>query len=391
MVSRAKACNAAPTLEGVYEMKSQYSMSRLLVIILLIAALCALSAAVMANGHVKVKPAPKAKASPAMPGRGPTTVTMTTITASSIGNCAWMYTSLPSQCAQTAVSGTIQVIATKGPADMASIQDRASVLATFSCASGGSTYTVRFTSLASAGRFNTPFGGVAFERSIFGGTRFFKLDLPATTAWVAVVGIATIMKDNDVIADNQPAIAAITQGIHDDNHQLLSQADITKKEFHLIVPGSLVDGVSPVSGFPNGYFYIYWPSADYSISRETITIPSATPAPVGRGPNNPGSLMIHLTDKGIHKTVGTAQFGLYDITVKNTSKKAQGLYMTGTDICCTDYRRFSTILKPGASQKFKFYFAQGKVTMRPFCCAIKTPTSYKDYNWTGPAVSIKFE
>ncbi|MEN6357431.1 MAG: hypothetical protein ABFD83_10135 [Armatimonadota bacterium] len=371
-------------------MRSQYCTSRLVVIILLIAALCALSVAVMANGHVKVKPAPKARVSPAMPGRGPTTVTLTTVTASSIGNCAWLYMSMPSQCAPTAVSGTIQAIATKGPADMLSIKDRASVLATFSCP-GGSTYTVRFTSLASAGQFNTPFGGVAFERSIFGDTRFFSLDLPATTAFVAVVGIATIMKNNDVIADNQPAIAAITQGIHDDNHRLMSQADITRKEFHLIVPGSLVDGVSPVPGFANGYFYVYWPAADYSISRESITIPSETVAPIGRGPENPGSLMIHLTDSGIHKTVGTAQFGLYDITVKNISNKPQGLYMTGTDICCTDYKRFSTILKPGASQHFKFYFAPGKVTMRPFCCAIKTPTAYKDYNWTGPATSIKFE
>ncbi|MCE5322223.1 hypothetical protein LLG46_02780 [bacterium] len=373
-------------------MKSQYRMWHLVVIIALIAALCATSMVAMANGKVKLKPMPKEKPAPAMTGRGPTTVTLTTVTASSIGNCAWMYTSLPlNQCPPTSVAGTIQAMATKGPAGAAVMNDRASVLSTFTCPAGGPTYTVKFVSLASAGRFNTPFGGIAFERSIFGDTKFFAFDLPSTTAFVALVGIATIMKDNDVIADNQPALAAITHGIHDANHCLLSQADITRKEFHLIVPGSLVDGVSPVPNFPNGYFYIYWPSADFNISKETITIPAETIAPLGRGPSNPGKLVINLTDKGIHKTVGTAQFGLYDITVKNISKKPQGLYMTGTDICCTDYKRFSTILKPGASQKFTFYFAPGKVVMRPFCCAIKTPTSYKDYNWTGPATSIKFE
>lgn len=371
-------------------MKPQFSMSRFVLVLALIAAFSALSVAAMANGKMKpAKPAPSYK-TPTVQGRGPISVKLTAITASNIGCTAWLYNTWPTSCPPTQVSGSIQAMAVKAPADMPSLNDRANVAASFTCTSGGPTYAVNFKSLASAGQFNTPFGGVAFQRNIFGDTRFFNMDLPVTMAYVAVVGLATITKDGQVIAENQPAVAALTQGIHDDNHKLMSQADATRREFHLIVPGSMVQGVSAVPDFPNGYFYVYWPDATYNISTETISIPAETTAPLGRGPQT-GSLAINLTNKGISKSVGTASSGLYDITVKNISNKPQGLYMTGTDICCTDYKRFSKIIKPGESQKFKFYFAPGKVVMRPFCCAIKTPTAYKDYNWTGPATSIVFE
>jgi hypothetical protein len=373
-------------------MKPRFRTSRFLLVLTLIVAFGALSGAAMANGKMRpAKPAPSYKA-PAMPGRGPISVTMTTITASSVGNTAWLYNTWPTSCPPTQVTGTIQAMATKAPADMPSLNDRATIMASFTCMSGGPTYMVAFKSLASAGRFNTPFGGVAFRRTIFGDTRYFNLNLPVTTAYVAVLGLATVTKDGQVIAEDQPAIAALTHAIHDTNQKLLSQADATRNEFHLIMPGSKVQGVSAIPDFPNGYFYVYWPDATYNITTDTISIPAETAAPLGKGPQESiGSLVINLTNKGISKKVGIASSGLYDITVKNISNKPQGLYMTGTDICCTDYKRFSKIIKPGDSQKFRFYFAKGKVVMRPFCCAIKTPTSYKDYNWTGPATSIVFE
>ncbi|MHB9037539.1 MAG: hypothetical protein ACYC64_12805 [Armatimonadota bacterium] len=381
-------------------MKSQFRTVRFAMVLALIAAVSLMSVAALANGHGKMptkEAAPRHEPAPAMMGRGPTTVTITTATASSLSNCAWIYTAMPTNCAPVQTPGMIQVTATKGPVGEPAvvINDRAHVVATFNYpASGACTYTVRFTSLASAGQFKTPFGGIAFERQMFGDAKWLGLDIPPTVAYVAVLGLATIMKGDDVVATNQPAIAAVTQAIHDDNHKLMAQADSSRKEMHLIVPGPLVEGASSVPGFPNGYFYIYWPSAQFSIDKEQITIPgeAVAPATLGRGPEvTKGTLHIELTNRGIHKTVGTAPFGLYEITVRNTSDKWQGLFMTGRDICCSDYKRFSTILKPGASQKFRWFFGAGKVVMRPFCCAIKVPTSYDDYRWTGPATSLVFE
>jgi hypothetical protein len=290
-------------------------------------------------------------------------------------------------------TGLIQATAVKAPVGEMGVQmkDNANVIATFNYPNSGCTYTVQFTGLASAGEFNAPFSGVAIEKT-FGGMKLWDVEFPRTMAYGAVVGRATIMRNNEVVATNEPAIVAITQAIHDQSHKLMAQPDSSREEIHLIVPGSLIDGGTAVTGFPKGWFYIYWPSAQHSISKEQITIPGVT---VGAGPAPAevarGSINIELTNQGIRKTVGTAPFGLYDVTVRNTSNKWQGLYMTGRDICCSDYKRFSTILKPGASQTFKWFFAEGKVVMRPFCCAVKVPTSYADYKWTGPATSVVFE
>ncbi|MCE5314961.1 MAG: hypothetical protein ABFD49_10660 [Armatimonadota bacterium] len=378
-------------------MKSRYRTWQFAAALAFIAALILISVAAWANGEKKmpkVSPTHKSVSQPAVMGRGPTTVTVTNLSASSAGSCAWIYTSSPTKCAPMAVSGLIQATATVGPVGDTPVKfnDRANVVATFCYPANGSTYMVNFMSLASAGQFNTPFGGIVFERSIFGDTQLFSLDLPPTVAYVAMLGIATITKDNNVIASNQPAVVAITQAIHDDSHRLLAQADSSRKEMHLIVPGSFAEGVAGVPGFPNGGFYIYWPTAQYDIQRENITVRETLATPMGKGPEGVvGSLLVNLTSSGINKTVGTAPFGLYDITVRNMSNKDQGLFMTGTDLCCTEFKRFSTILKPGASQTFRFYFAPGKVVMRPFCCAVKTSTSYIGQSWTGPATSVIFQ
>ena len=117
-------------------MKAQFRTVRFAMALALIAAVSLMCVAALANGHGKMpakEPAPRYEPAPATIGRGPTTVTITTATASSATNCAWIYTAMPTNCAPMQTTGMIQATAFKGPVGETSvdIKDRANVVATF--------------------------------------------------------------------------------------------------------------------------------------------------------------------------------------------------------------------------------------------------------------------
>lgn len=315
-------------------------------------------------------------------GAGPTTACAS---ASSVDKQAWIYTGDFRTSAPTQIVGTIELRATDlGAAATATNPDMADVVSRFTYPCNGSQYVVRFTCVAPPGTTTQNFGGVGILQPVFGSTGVGWVDFPRTLAYVAVFGSATITKDGATIADSQPATAMVTQAIHDMSQKLMTDADPTRREVHLLVPGSTVSGGTAVSGFPSGGFYIYWPDAAVDIRSGAVTLkdvaPAATPAiTTGRGPA-PGQLMgnipISLTDDGIKKDVGEAPAGLWDVTVTNNSSRCRGLIVSGIDICCSPYNRFTKLLTPGQSQTFRFFFATGKVTMKDFLDARRAGRSF---------------
>ncbi len=69
---------------------------------------------------------------------------------------------------------------------------------------------------------------------------------------------------------------------------------------------------------------------------------------------------ITLTSKGIVVTPGTLKGGDYLLTVKNSTSEPRGIEMIGIDKASSPTVRYTTILKPGKSETFRWYFAKGK-------------------------------
>ena len=306
--------------------------------------------------------------------------------ASNVGSTAYIYTDNVMTSTPTSVTGNIQLNAMDVMSTDTSTSDTAAVMATFTYPANGSSYTVKLTKVdPTALGSPAQSKGVAFMQPMFGTTGVGPSDFPQTLAYVALFGRATIMKDGQSVATDQPIIAMVTQGLHDPSQRWLSTNDPTNQEIHLVVPGSLMGGGQAVTGFPKGGFYVYWPDAALDLRNiggavnmsgmagAPPPIPTATPAMPARGPTTAISNMaISLTNTGIKKTIGEAPYGLYSVKITNDSSRAMGLYFTGIDLCCTEYNRYSNVLRPGHSQTFRFYFAPGKVTFKDFLSAEKT-------------------
>lgn len=111
---------------------------------------------------------------------------------------------------------------------------------------------------------------------------------------------------------------------------------------------------------------------------------AGTTAPVG-------TLRISLTNQGPVTSSDVTIPGLYNVTVTNNSSRRRGVELTGIDLCCTIYKRFSSVLRVGQSQTFKWYFAPGKVTFREFSGARKTGRAYTNVRYTGNSTSMTFQ
>lgn len=354
--------------------------SRALIALVVILTLCLSVAAVAAKTQ-------SARAG-AGPGRG-------NAVASSTENAAWIYTGSFRDTTPASVTGSIRLSASRG---QSMSQDRATVNAQFNWQ--GSTYRVSVTCpFPISGQDFPGHGPVQFMRPVLGTADLGTLDLPETTAHVGVYGRATISKDGKVIADNQPAVVLVTHAIHSSDQTLLSTPDSGRKEIGLIIPGPL-NGQKFVKGFPNGYFYVYWPSSTVTLSGNTnpLPMPQTIPSGAGRGPATPmigtesprGTISISLTNTGIRKAIGETPTGLYDLRITNNSRSTKGLVISGFDLCCTRYTRFSQLLRPGQSQVFRWYFAPGKVQMRDFSGGMRTSTSWTRVRYAGHSSSIVF-
>lgn len=317
--------------------------------------------------------------------------------ASSTNDQAWIYDGEFDSVEPTEISGSIQLTAKKGATKE---QDSSSVTSEFKY--NNETYTLQFTrEIPLSGEDFPGRGPVQFMKPVLGETDLGTLGLPATVAEVALYGRATIRRDGKIIAENQPAIVMVNQAIHDKNHEYLSSPDKNKHEISLIVPGPL-SGQSFVDGFEAGAFYVYWPNVKMTLSGKITPKTKATattPGRVGRGATAPtvgtqeplGTINISLTNSGIRKQIGEAQSGLYVVTITNNSSTRRGLVMTGSDLCCTMFTRFSRIIAPGEKQSFRWYFAPGKVQMRDILSGRRAGTGLVDVKYGRNTSSIIFD
>lgn len=357
--------------------------SRALIAAVVILALCLSVAAIAA----KMKSA-RAATVGAGPGTG-------SATASSTLDEAWIYTGNFRETTPMKTTGTIRLSASGGANDS---QARAVVNSQFTWE--GSNYRVSVTCpFPISGQVFPGHGPVQFSRPVLGPRDLGTLDLPETKAHVAVFGRARIARDGDIIADNQPAIVLLNEAIHDSEQVLMSTADSSSNELSLIIPGPM-NGQTFVKGFPNGYFYIFWPNTTHTLRGNTSARPMTRPIPSrsGRGPATPiigtetprGTINISLTNNGIRKIVGESPTGLYDLRITNSSSGRRGLVLSGIDLCCTPYTRFSQLLRPGQTQVIRWYFAPGKVQLRDFRGGVRTSTSWTNVRYAGHSSSINF-
>ena len=371
----------------------------LVVAVAAVGVLCLLSSTALA---AKPKAAMKPRLSqPAARGTG----TAPMAWASNVGNQAWISTGSKPLAPPKQTTGSIQMsVVDITPTATSQSQDQANVVARFRYPPGGASYTVRFTTIVPRSNAYNHYGGVAIMRSVSAPKNLTGLQVPPILAYVAVFGQSTIAKDGRVIATNQPTYALVSQGWHDDSHQFMSAPDPMRQEISLFAPGSLQAGGDAIPGFPNGYFYIYWPSAAFALRNiggaVTLTEVGVTiPTPIsGAGPRRDmptvtvlGTINISLTDTGIRKIVGEAPSGLYDVRVTNNSSRRMGVVYTGTYLCCTKYVKFSDVMRPGQSQTFRWYFAPGKVKLHNYLSGRPVPEGYANVKYGRFSSSIIFQ
>lgn len=316
--------------------------------------------------------------------------------ASSTTDEAWIYTNDFRTTAPQSATGSIRMTAMKGAKIT---QDRAEATARFTWQ--GAKYSIEVDCpYPVSGQIFPGRGPVQFMRPVLGTADLGTLNLPATHAHVAIYGRSTIRKNGRIIAENQPTVVLVTQAIHSSDQAFLSSPVTDRNEIQLIVPGPL-SGQSFVKGFPNGYLYLYWPNVKLTLSGniKSTSLSSNIPPRAGRGPAMPmtgsdqtrGSINVRLTNTGITKEVYQTPTGLYDLSITNSSSRARGLVISGTDLCCTKYTRFSKIIRPGSTQVFRWYFAPGKVLLRDYYGGIKTSTSYRRVKFAGHSSAFVFE
>ncbi len=367
----------------------------LVVAVAAVGVLCLLSsAALAARPKAAMKPRPS---QPAMRGAG----TAPMAWASNVRDQAWISTGGRPLAPPKQTTASIQMsVVDITPTATSQSEDQANVVARFRYPADGARYAVRFTTIVPQSDAHNHYGGVAIMRSISD----LGLKVPPVMAYVAVFGESTITKDGQVIATNQPTYALVTPAWHDDSHQFMSAPDPMRQEISLFAPGSLQAGGDAIPGFPNGYFYIYWPSAAFalrniggkvSLTEVGVTIPAPTS---GAGPRRDmptgtvlGTINISLTDTGIRKKVGDAPSGLYDVKVTNNSSRRMGVVYTGTDLCCTKYVRFSDVIRPGQSQTFRWYFAPGKVKLHNYLSGRRIREGYANVKYGRFSSSIIFQ
>jgi hypothetical protein len=68
---------------------------------------------------------------------------------------------------------------------------------------------------------------------------------------------------------------------------------------------------------------------------------------------------ISLTSRGIVATPSALKPGNHLVTIKNTTSQPRGIEMIGIDRESSPTVRYTKTLKPGTSEQFRWYFAQG--------------------------------
>lgn len=122
--------------------------------------------------------------------------------------------------------------------------------------------------------------------------------------------------------------------------------------------------------------------------------PPAGAGPSAQIPPSPpllGTLNITITDQGILVGPQPVEAGLYNVVVTNAASGRRGVVIAGPGLCCTQYNRFTNVLRRGQSDTFRWYFAPGEVSVRSFSRATKTATAYTNVGYTGQGTTLMFQ
>jgi hypothetical protein len=98
---------------------------------------------------------------------------------------------------------------------------------------------------------------------------------------------------------------------------------------------------------------------------------------------------IAMTNKGIVVTPTSLRPGNHLLTIKNSTSEPRGIEMLGIDKASSPTVRYTKILKPGKTEAFRWYFAQGKtVYVRDVMSMAHSKRSYVTVTFGGMSKAI---
>jgi hypothetical protein len=122
-------------------------------------------------------------------------------------------------------------------------------------------YYIKFTRLRPEGQRRPTMGGVAVNQELFGNTELGGPGLfPRLRAYIAVWGVANVVKNGKVIGRDRTALAWVGEGAQAADGKWLYDPDRSRASAHLIVFGALGHG-ERLSNTRDGFLHFSWPTA----------------------------------------------------------------------------------------------------------------------------------
>lgn len=102
-------------------------------------------------------------------------------------------------------------------------------------------------------------GGVAVNTEINGDTGLGVSSFPKTKAYLAFTGMARLRINNQSADGTHFVVAWVSRGIRNDaDNTLLTAADAKDLEFHVVLPGKLLNEALAIPGVADGFLYFYF-------------------------------------------------------------------------------------------------------------------------------------
>ena len=142
-------------------------------------------------------------------------------------------------------------------------------------------YYVKFTRLRGVGVRRPTMGGVAINQDLFGNSELGGPGLfPRLQAYLAVWGLANVVKNGKVIARDRTALAWVGEGARAPDGKWLYDPDQTRAGAHLIVFGALGHG-ERLPHTQDGFLHFSWRNAK-------VQVPGFASDPAGAPPARTG-------------------------------------------------------------------------------------------------------
>jgi len=294
----------------------------------------------------------------------PTTLNASVGVASNIGQDALLVKCDAADGAFETVHGVIGLSVRKS-LDVATANSLDYAVARVHIPSDNSVYTVKFTSIDSAG----PFGGIGLSETMFGNTGIGDSKMPRTVVYITLSGKADILKDDKLIISDTPAHICVTPGIWDsakNSFASTDSVDFTTRNIVLGVPG-------PVEGLPDGNLMVAWPQASLNLWNVGGRVMPSQEVMMAKLIGEPAlvavagvaaelqRVRISLTPMGFSTTgIDGIMPGLVTFTVVNDSLRNRGLIVRGVDVAGRPLHRYTSSLRPGEAASFQMYIAPGR-------------------------------